>query len=270
MVPSLISAEWLLKHLDNSNIIILDASFKGVNNTQNTSKEVQIKNAIFFDLKHFKNHQNPFPNSYPTPDFFQKEIQKLGITNKHHLVIYDEIGIHSAPRVWWLFRLMGHEKVSILNGGLPHWISKNYPTEKKKIQKTKSSNYQVNFQPSLVVDYPFVAKNSIKNKHLLIDARAENRFNGTAPEPRKELPSGKIPHSINIPYQKVVKNGFLQNNNTLKTLFKKALNSKNTVIFSCGSGITACILHFALEQISSQNKAIYDGSWTEWASKTYF
>ncbi len=268
-MSSIVTADWLNDNLNNPDVIILDATFKGVNKSEKSDKNKQIKNALFFDLNHFKNQESNLSNTYPKPDFFEKEIQKLGIKNHQHIVIYDENGIYSAPRVWWLFRLMGHQKVSVLNGGLPNWINKGFPTEKKtRNQKITISNYRVNFTSDLIVDYNYVKKNSLKNEALLIDARSEGRFNGTTPEPRKELPSGKIPNSINIPYQKVLENGFLKPNNTLKSIFKDVLKQDKKLIFSCGSGITACINLLASEQILPNKKAVFDGSWTEWIKKS--
>lgn len=269
-MTSIVQAEWLSENINNPSIFILDATFKGVNKAENSLNNYQIKNAHFFDLTKFKNQESTFPNTYPSPKYFEQEIRKLGIKNEHHIVIYDANGIYSAPRAWWLFKLMGHQKVSVLDGGLPKWIAKKMPIEEKRNSgANQSSNYQVNFQSNLVVDYDLVKKNSINQKKVLIDARSAGRFNGTTPEPRKELPSGNIPNSINIPYQNVLKNGFLKSNTALKSVFKDVSDSKKPLIFSCGSGITACILLLASEQILTNHKAIYDGSWTEWATKKY-
>ncbi len=265
---SLVSCKWLFENINNSNIIVLDASFKGVNNDTSIPENVQIKNARFFDLELFKNRESSFPNTYPNPIDFEKEIQKLGIQNKHHIIIYDKNGIYSAPRAWWLFKLMGHKKVSVLNGGLPNWLDKKLPVESNNNQKQfPVSNYKVTFQPNLVVDFSFIKNNISIKTHILVDARSEGRFNGTAKEPRKELASGSIPNSLNIPYQNVLKNGFIQSKSTLKSIFKELIHKNKPIVFSCGSGITACILLLASEQIlNNTNKAIYDGSWTEWAT----
>jgi len=264
---SLVSANWLLQNIDNPNVVILDASFKGISEKDTNNNNFQIKNARFFDLKHFKDKDDIFPNTYPKPDYFEKEIQKLGIKNNQHIVIYDHNGIYSSPRVWWLFKLMGHQKVSVLNGGLPNWINNHFPIEKKNYKKEiKPSNYKVNFNPELVVDYFLVKENVKQQKYTVIDARSKERFDGTGSEPRKELPSGSIPNSINIPYQNVLENGFYKPRNELSKIFNRAFFTDKPLIFSCGSGITACILLLASEQVLDNKNAIYDGSWTEWAS----
>ena len=269
MSNSIVSSNWLFENLNNPDLIILDAS-QPTNQAGKKSEfeNVQIKGAQHFDLKNtFSDSKSEFPNTLPSQNEFEKESRKLGINASSKIVVYDNLGIYTSPRVWWMFKVMGHKAVAILDGGLPDWMKYQFETEQKSISKVDSGNFEANFQPDLVVDYSFVLSNINTENSLLIDARSAGRFNGTESDPRKGLKSGHIENSINIPFESVLENGKFKPIAALNAVFEVLQNENRPLVFSCGSGITACIVMLAAEMVSQNKKAVYDGSWTEWAER---
>ena len=270
MIKPLVSSQWLNENLNSSDLIILDVS--GSNNKAGLTPEFQnkkIKGARYFDLENtFSNSNGLFPNTFPSEEQFEKGCRSLGIKNSSRIVVYDNLGIYTCPRVWWMFKVMGHEKVHVLNGGLPDWINKGFETVEHYQLKNKSSDYKTKLQVENIRSIDFIKSNISEQKHLLIDARSEGRFNGTAKEPREGLRSGHIPNSINIPFSYMLKSGKYKSLAELKAIFKSYDLEDRSLVFSCGSGITACIVLFASEMVLNNSTSVYDGSWTEWASLT--
>ncbi|WP_434036167.1 sulfurtransferase [Formosa sp. 4Alg 33] len=269
MNPSIVSASWLNDKLNTENVIILDCTLKNQLLKQPLDiQNIQIKNARYFDLKFkFSDLSDPFPTAYPSPSQFEEEAQALGINANSTIVVYDANGIYSSPRVWWLFKSMGHQEVYVLNGGLPEWISKGFPTETKTESNYSEGNFKANLNPEIVRRFDDVFNNLTTKKELVVDVRSEDRFNGVVKEPREGLRSGQIDNSINIPYTKVLNNGKFESEDHLKQLFKPLKDEDRPIVFSCGSGITACVMYLASEGILKNKKAVYDGSWTEWGEK---
>jgi len=263
-----VSIEWLSQHIDTPNLIILDASLKKNQAALNSGySNIQIKGARFFDLKNtFSDQNSVFPNKMLSADSFTLECHNLGINKDSKIIVYDNLGIYSSPRVWWMFRLMGHKNIAVLDGGLPAWVSAKYPTEpiSKPSKAFKIGNFNANYQASWMVNKTQVKTNIEQPKAVLIDARSKERFLGSIPEPRKNLSSGHIPKSVNLPFTKVLRNGFLKKEEELVELVNFFKFEKKPLIFSCGSGITACIVFLALENILDNPKTLYDGSWSEW------
>lgn len=263
MTNPIVSVAWLHQHLGDPELIILDASLKdNQSNLKTQLQNLQIKGARFFDIKKdFSDTNNPLPNTLPTPETFAAAARKLGINRNSKIVVYDTQGIYSSPRAWWLFKIMGHENVWVLDGGLPAWVKEDYPVEKPKNSTYSAGNFEAKFNPELVKSKEQILENINTKEALLIDARSEDRFLGLGDEPRVGLKSGHIPGSINIPYTKLLRDGkFLP-----KEELTKILNfDDRPLVFSCGSGVTACIYLIACELISNNPKAVYDGSWTEW------
>lgn len=269
MEQYMVTADWLNNHLDNENLVLLDAR-QGDNKAGLTSsfENVQIKNAIHFDIKDvFSDLNSPFPNMLLNAVDFEKKCQALGINSSSQIVVYDDLGIYTSPRVWWMFRAMGHKNIAVLNGGLPEWVTKGYLTEVfGTVSEVSKGNFKAVFQPKMVVDIDFVKENINSETAKVMDARSAGRFNGTAPEPRKGLRSGNIPKSVNLPFEAVLENGKFKSREAIQAIFKDFAITKNQpIIFSCGSGITACIIYMASEMALDNPKAVYDGSWTEWA-----
>lgn len=270
MKKPIVSSEWLYKNLNDPNLILLDVSQQtNVLGSSSELAQLQIPGARSVDLEgEFSLQSTSLPNMLPTPEQFEKASRKLGINNSSKIVIYDNLGVFTSPRVWWMFKTMGHEAVSVLDGGLPNWVARGYETEPKNESSYNPGNFTASFDKDAVKSFEFIEDNIHKQKHLVIDARSSGRFNGTAPEPRKGILSGNIPGSINIPFQKVLENGKFKSKESLAKIFDDAKVDGRPIIFSCGSGVTACILLLASEIIGQKNSSIYDGSWTEWAEKT--
>lgn len=269
MQKTIVSVKWLHKNLNDPDLIILDASqTKTINNTTSKFQGLQIKNARFFDIKNlFSKKDTDLPNMLQDPTDFEQACRKLGINKSSKIVVYDNLGIYTSPRVWWLFKTMGHTNIAILNGGLPAWNQEGFELEPITKSTYKLGDFEAIFHPALVKDIEAIKTNLTTKINLVIDARSEGRFNGTAPDPRPDLKSGHIPNSINLPYTAVLENGKFKQKETLNTIFSNLQIDDNPLIFTCGSGITACILMLASELVSNNTKAVYDGSWTEWASE---
>ncbi len=266
----LVSAKWLNNHLQDQDIVLLDASQSS--NASAISSEydqLQIEGARHFDLKDaFSLKTTHLPNMLPSARTFEKACRNLGIHNSSKIIVYDNLGNHFSPRVWWMFKTMGHQDISVLDGGLPNWIAKGYKTIQKKQMKFERGNFNASFNENLVKIFEQIKTNLNNQTHLLIDARPSDRFNGIAPEPRKGLPSGNIKNSINLPYNEVLKNGKFKSKKQLAQVFQTLPIDDRPLIFSCGSGVTACIVLLASELVLENKTSIYDGSWTEWAERT--
>lgn len=255
--------------MGNKNLIILDGSLETKANNEEFEKfGATIPNSRRFDLKNvFRDKLSPYPNTVPKSEIFELECRKIGINQNSEIIVFDNGGIYSSPRVWWLFKIMGHQKVSVLDGGLPNWIEMGFRTEKEHIEDFDLGNFKVNYDKNLFVKFEQVKANISHQKFLIVDARPKSRFDGTGKEPRKNLKSGKIENSINIPYQTVLQNGRYKRKNELKELFDGKCQGENELVFSCGSGMTACIVMLASKIADRDNCKIFDGSWTEWAER---
>lgn len=273
-MQNLVSAEWLHQNLSNKNIFVLDASQKDNKaGLKPKFENLQIKNAHFFDLKKFSDTTNPLPSMLPSESDFEENCRKLGINKDSQIIVYDNLGVHTSPRVWWMFKAMGHEKVAVLNGGLDIWVEKGYETEPinieistEKVKNHLKGDFEANFQPHYVRNSESIKTNLETKQEYVLDARSEGRFNGTEEEPRKGLKSGSIPNSFNLPFENVLENGKYKSEQELKAIFERLNLQDKPLIFSCGSGITACIILLAAElAFPNQKKSVYDGSWTEWA-----
>ncbi|PQJ74402.1 sulfurtransferase [Polaribacter gangjinensis] len=262
----LVSVDWLLEHLENDSLLILDATIPKVGSkpTEILEEKLQIKNAYFFDLNDFSDKDAPLPNTILSAEKFQQKAQEFGINNNHCIVVYDDLGIYSSPRVWWMFQLMGFENIAVLDGGFPEWKTKNYPTEKPTKQNLSKGNFISNYQPEKIAFMKNVLENISSNSHLILDARSEGRFFGTEPEPRKEVRGGHIPNSKSLPHSAVLSGTKMKSAEELKMIFEAKNPENKPLIFSCGSGITASVLALGATIADIKNHSVYDGSWTEW------
>ncbi|PQJ78284.1 sulfurtransferase [Polaribacter porphyrae] len=267
---NIVSVDWLYQHLNDKNIIILNATIAKVTSKKddiNAERKYQIQGARFFDIKNkFSDIKAPFPNTVLSPKEFEDKAQLLGINKDSCIVVYDDLGIYSSPRVWWLFQLMGFNNIAVLNGGFPEWKSKKYPIEEQQNRQVNKGNFLVDYQ-SEKITYTKDVLNATTNKHfLIVDARSKGRFYATEPEPRKGLQGGHIPNSVNLPHLEIINDGKIISKAKLEHTFNQINPTNKNLIFSCGSGITASILALGATLAKQKNIAVYDGSWTEWAS----
>ena len=265
----LVEAKWLKDHLGSSNLIIINATMpKAVATAPDLqANEVQIPNAIFLDIKGaFSLDEATYPNTMISEDAFNEAAAALGINNDSAIVVYDDHGIYSSARAWWMFRSMGHENVAVLNGGLKNWQTLGFPTENKSNTPVQKGNFKGTYNNAFFKNHLEVLDNISSEEKLVVDARANERFKGLVDEPRKGLRSGHIPNSISLPYTDLLKNHLMLEEDALKAIFKNKLREQENLIFSCGSGITACVLALGAEIAGYRNASVYDGSWTEWGS----
>lgn len=263
----LVSVEWLHDHQDHPDLIILDASIKKAVQTSDGAPETQqrIPRTRFFDLKGtFFDTASDLPNMLPDPEHFSTGCRELGINQDSTIIVYDTLGVYSSPRVWWMFKAMGHASVAVLNGGLPAWIDSGYDTEAITNEVHHLGNFQAHYRPNLVKNGKDIFQNITSKEAIVLDARSHGRFIGVAPEPRKGLNGGHIPDSLNLPFTDIVKDGHLLPKEELSTIIGKLELGNRPLIFTCGSGITACIIMLACELVTDNPKAVYDASWSEW------
>lgn len=266
---ALVETDWLAEHLDDPKVKILDASYHLPTVPRNADEEYlqqHIPGAIRFDVDDVKNPENPLPHMIPDAVTFAAKVGALGISNEDHVVAYDVYGMMSAARVWWMFRLFGHDKVSILNGGLPKWLAEKRPLASGQ-ETPAPAGFAATFRPELVTDVEALMANLESKERAVIDARAADRFAGTAPEPRAGLRSGHIPGSYNIPSSKMTNaDKTVLSADDLKKLYVDdlGLDIDKPIATTCGSGITACILALGLFLLGKEDVKVYDGSWTEW------
>jgi thiosulfate/3-mercaptopyruvate sulfurtransferase len=261
-----VSVKWLSQHLHDPNLIILDASL--MDNKAGLKSEhegFQIVNARFFDLKNtFCDPDHPISNMIPSAERFTTECRKLGINKNSKIVVYDNLGTYSSPRVWWLFKVMGHENIAVLNGGLPAWINELCEVEIKESTEVELGDFQASFNSKRVLNAEQILEN-ISTEHLLvIDVRTEDRFYARVPEPRENLRGGHVPNSINLPFNRVLANGMFLSDKELSVIFKSLSLKNKPLVFCCGSGVSACIGLLACELVLENEKYLYDGSWAEW------
>ncbi len=261
MTNPLVSIHWLKNHLTDGHIVLLDAS-PSFDATQ------IITGARHFDIKNtFSDQDNPLPNAFPSQEQFEREARKIGIDSKSHIIVYDTKGIFTSPRVWWMFKVFGHEKISVLNGGLPEWNKLDYPIVQSTMGSYETGNFIAKLDLEKVKSFDEITANITSHEAILIDARSASRFNGSEPEPRPQIKSGGIKNSINLPYTEVLDEGKYKTKEALTAIFNTLGLEDKPLIFSCGSGITACIILLGYYLVSDKIASVYDGSWTEWATR---
>ena len=265
---TLVSTEWLAAHLQDPDLRILDATWFMPDDERDARKgydAAHIPGARFFDIDEISDTRSPLPHMAPPVEKFISRMRAMGVGDGHQVVVYDQVGVFSAPRVWWLFRLMGKSDIAVLDGGLPKWIAEGREIEDLP-PVMRDRHITVQRQASLVKDVTQVAHAAKLGDQEIVDARAHDRFTGATPEPRPGLRSGHIPGSKNLPWQTVVTaDGRLKSPDELRALFAEAkVDTTKPVICTCGSGVSASILALALERIGHRDWSVYDGSWTEW------
>lgn len=266
---SLVDVAWLQRHLGESGLCIVDASWHLPDSGRDAGSEYlagHIPGAVFFDIDRVADTDAGLPHMLPGAEHFAREVGRLGIDNRTRVIVYDSAGLFSAARVWWMFRVFGHERVAILDGGLPAWQRQGLPLEAGPVERPPAE-FVAKDGPAGVWTLADVHRNLDTGSAALVDARPPARFAGNAPEPRPGLPSGHIPGARNIPFNTVTdpETGCVRPPAELRERFADL--DDRPVVCSCGTGVTACVLAFALHRLGRDDVAVYDGSWTEWAGR---
>lgn len=265
---TLVSTGWLAQHLADPDLRIIDASWYLPDMGRDARAEYDaghIPGARYVDIDDLSDHRSPLPHMAPPVEKFISRMRGLGIGDGHQVVVYDGMGLFSAARVWWLFRLMGKQDVAVLDGGLPKWKAEGRPLEDMP-PVTRDRHITVQRQAHWVKDVSQVAAASKLGDWQIVDARAATRFRGEAPEPRPGLRAGHIPGAISLPFTGLLNpDGTMKSESGLRTALTEAgVDLDKPVITSCGSGVTAAVITLALERLGHRRHALYDGSWAEW------
>ena len=265
---TLVSTAWLAAHLADPDLRILDASWHLPGSHRDPRAEYvreHIPGARFFDIDDVCDSRSSLPHMAPPSEKFISRMRAMGVGDGHQIVVYDSVGLFSAARVWWLFRLMGKSDVAVLDGGLPKWKAESRATEDLP-PIMRDRHITVSRLNHLVKDVTQVAAASKLRDHEILDARSPSRFSGAEPEPRQGLRSGHIPGSRNVHYATLLNpDRTMKQPDKLRAIFESAgVDLGRPAITTCGSGVTAAILSLALEIIGHGHHSLYDGSWSEW------
>jgi len=268
----LVSTEWLAENLGKPNVKVLDASFKlpGVLPLpKDDYLAAHLPGAVFFDVDAVSDHANPLPHMYPSAEQFGRDVGNLGIANADTVVLYDAGGWVAAPRAWWMFLAFGHSNVRILNGGLKKWRAEGRAVESGEV-KPKPASFKASYDAKRVRSMQQLVANVESRAEQVIDARAADRFEGRAPEPRAGIRSGHIPGARNVPYNQLFDGatGTMKPLEDLRAAFTNAgVKLDAPIVTSCGSGVSAGVLTLALYRLGITDTALYDGSWSEWGQE---
>lgn len=266
MIPALISAKDLQAILADPATKILDASY-GL-----PYLPVRIGAAVDFDIDDIADADAALPHTVPAAEVFAQKVSALGISNADTVVIYDRAGMHmAAARAWWMFRLFGHEKVHVLNGGLPAWVGAGLAvTPRPEMpEPAAAGKYTAQLQPHLLKLQDDILENIETGSFVLLDARDERRYSGDMAEPRAGMQSGHVPGSLSTPFAQLIDphTGLMRTREEIAQIFaKKNVDLSRPLACTCGSGVTACVVALALHDIGHTDAAIYDGSWSEWGA----
>jgi thiosulfate/3-mercaptopyruvate sulfurtransferase len=268
----IVETEWLAQHLRAPDVVVLDGSMHLPTSGRNAKAEfaeAHIPGALYFDIDAIADKSNPLPHMLPSTVQFASQVKKLGIGDGMRVVVYDSEGLYSAARVWWMFRIMGHDDVRVLNGGLKKWRAEAREIEDLPPVKRTERHFTPRFRNTLVRNADEVRALIGHPTVQIVDARAKPRFEGTVAEPRAGLRSGHIPSSKSLPFTNLLNpDGTLKARPALAAAVAAAgIDIERPVVASCGSGVTAGVIALALAELGNADAAVYDGSWTEWGAR---
>jgi thiosulfate/3-mercaptopyruvate sulfurtransferase len=266
----LVSTSWLATELGKPDLVVFDATYYLPTENRNaaaTFRDAHVPGARFFDIDAVADPDTDLPHMVPSPGRFAKLLGAMGVGGDKRVVFYDQKGLFSAARGWWLMRLFGHDEAAVLDGGLAKWLREGRPTESGDPPPARPASFQPSFRAGLLRGIGDIIEN--RQSELVLDARGAGRFSGTEPEVRPGLRSGHIPGARSIPYSELLNpDQTLLPPEALRARFARAgVDGSRPLVTSCGSGVTACILTLGLAVAGLPTGAVYDGSWTEWGSR---
>ena len=278
---NLVSTDWLDRNLNK--VKIFDASWHMPNSKRNSKKEYEqkhIKGAIFWDVDEHSDKDSPYPHMMSNSDYWTRMLWSFAIKNEDHVVVYDHSDTYSSCRLWFALKYFGHKKVSVLDGGMKKWLTENRSTDNKinidlgkfsNIDKLNPGNkYEVKEKTDLIKNKKQIDENLKKNLFQTVDARSRERFEGKIDEPRSGLRRGCIVGSKNLPFKDCINsdnNTFKSKEELSKIFINNNIDISKPIVFTCGSGMTACVLGMAYSIISGKSAVVYDGSWSEYGKK---
>ena len=268
---NLVTTDWLETNLDK--VKIFDASWHMPSAKRNAKKEYNerhIKGAMFWDIDEHSDKNSPLPHMMSNSNYWAKTLSSYGIKNEDHIIVYDFSDLYSSCRLWFSLKYFGHQKVSVLNGGMKKWIEENKETSNKVEKITKTAGYKTNENFEWIKNKNHIDQNIKTSSFQTFDARSRERFQGKVNEPRPELKRGCILGSKNIPFKDCIdpKTNIFKSKTELNEIFaQNNVDLSKPIVFTCGSGITACVLGVVYSLISDKNAVIYDGSWSEYGKK---
>jgi thiosulfate/3-mercaptopyruvate sulfurtransferase len=268
---TLVTTDWLASHLDDPNLVLLDATLPpvGVSPAPDTHARYlaqHLPGAVFFDIEAFSDPTSGLPHTLPSAASFAASMSALGVADTMNIVVYEQAGVFSAPRAWWMLRTFGAANVYLLDGGLQAWLAAGLPTESGPVERPVAS-FHATLDPDAVRDFAAI-RQLIAADAQILDARSAGRFSGAAPEPRAGLRSGHMPGATSLPFTELVAEGRLKPAVQLRDLFAaKGLDLTQPITTTCGSGVTAAVLALGLELAGARNVSLYDGSWAEYAQQ---
>ncbi|MGF1762050.1 sulfurtransferase [Aliivibrio kagoshimensis] len=263
----LVNSKWLSQNLEKVTLLHV-TMVNPVNGKAGELSDVYIPTSLSFDFeKKICDLSSPLPHTMPSSQQFTQNVQALGINSESTVVVYDDVGIFSAPRVWWMLKSMGHQHVYVLDGGLPAWIDQGFEVTSQLRQPNGGGDFVAAPIPESLFNAQQVVGSIDIAEHQIIDARSSARFHGMVAEPREGLRSGHIPNSINLPFTKLIKEGHFIDYEELNNVFTQhGIDKNKRIITSCGSGVTATIILLAADILGFNFLSLYDGSWSEWGA----
>lgn len=268
----LVSTEWLHEHLGDPHVRVLDATWFLPGDPRNPREEFEkarIPGAQFFDIDAISDRRADLPHMVPFPEDFAVAVELLGVSDGDTVVAYHSAELISAPRAWWMFRLFGHSRVFVLDGGLRKWAAEHRPLEHGTAEPPPMGRFTPQFDSGLIRSLDEVGAALHGGQELVLDARPAVRYRGESPEPRPGVRAGHMPGAVNLPAQAMLAadGTFLPDVELARVFAEAGIKPQDPIVTSCGSGISACTVNLALARLGHWRTAVYDGSWTEWGSR---